>query len=281
MIEFKNVSYYYKSPSASLEALCGVSASIRRGEITAIIGHTGSGKSTFMELAAGISEPRQGTVTLDEKNITACKKSIGIVFQYPEYQLFADTVKADIAFGPSNHGIKGSALNRRVEYAAAMTGLSEAVLNASPFELSGGQKRMAAIAGVIALKPEILLLDEPAAGLDPDGRKLIFSIMRNLLAENNNMIISFVTHSMEDAAENADRIILLDHGCVAGAGSPAEIFSQKELIRSCGLELPEAALIIEELRSLGADVSNATTEDEAFSSIIDYIERNRIKKDAP
>lgn len=267
MIEFKNVSYSYTSPSGTAQALCGVNAQLRRGEITAVIGHTGSGKSTFIDLAAGLAEPDSGSVTLDGNSITSCRKKIGTVFQYPEYQLFADTVRDDIAFGPMNHGIKGDMLKERIRQAAEITKLDDNLLSRSPFELSGGQKRMAAVAGVLALEPEILLLDEPAAGLDPYGRELIFSIMRQLIDKNNNMIIVFVTHSMEDAAENAGNVILLDHGCIAASGTPEEVFTRRKLLYSCGLDVPEPLKIADELRRLGDDISGAITNDEIFSAV--------------
>lgn len=267
MIEFSNASYSYTSPLGTVQALCGVNARLRRGEITAVIGHTGSGKSTFMDLAAGLAEPERGSVTLDGFDTASQRKKIGVVFQYPEYQLFADTVRDDIAFGPMNFGIKGSELNERIKYAAEITGLDDSLLSRSPFELSGGQKRMAAAAGVLAMKPEILLLDEPAAGLDPSLREQIFSIMRQLLDSNGNMIIAFVTHSMEDAANYADRLILLDHGCVAAYGTPGEVFAKRELLYSCGLDIPAPLKIADGLRSLGDDIGGAITDDEIFLSV--------------
>lgn len=267
MIEFSNASYSYTSASGTVQALCGVNAQLRRGEITAVIGHTGSGKSTFMELAAGLAEPDSGNVTLDGCDIASQRKKIGVVFQYPEYQLFADTVRDDIAFGPMNYGIRGSEMNERIRYAAKITGLDDSLLNRSPFELSGGQKRMAAAAGALAMKPEILLLDEPAAGLDPSGREQIFSIMRQLLDNNGNMIIAFVTHSMEDAANYADQLILLDHGCITAHGTPGEVFAQKELLYSCGLDIPAPLKIADGLRRLGDDIGGAITDDEIFLSV--------------
>lgn len=280
MIVFKDVSYSYTTPTGSTEALCGVNAVLRRGMITAVIGHTGSGKSTFMELAAGISKPCSGEVTLDGDDISNHLRKIGTVFQYPEYQLFADTVREDIAFGPSNYGLKGKALEECIYRAAEITGLSNELLSRSPFELSGGQKRMAAVAGVLALDPEILLLDEPAAGLDPSGRKLIFEIMHKLLEKNSSMIIVFVTHSMEDAAENADDIILLDHGCIAASGAPRDIFARKELLLSCGLDIPESAKIADELRHLGADIGSVVTADDTYFAVKAYIEKERNRRDA-
>lgn len=277
MIEFKNVSYSYNSDFDTVDALYNVSINIKRGKITAIIGHTGSGKSTFLELASGIAKPTSGRITIDKSDISKYKSQIGIVFQYPEYQLFADTVYDDIAFAPSNMGIKGDELRKRVMTAAKLTNLSENILKRSPFNLSGGQKRLAAIAGILAAEPEILFLDEPSAGLDPYGKQLVFDIMHKLISDNPDMIIVFVTHSMEDAAEIADEIIILDHGCIAASGTPKEVFKQTDIITSCGLDVPEIAKLGNELLKSNISIGEAITVDEAFNAIKTLIDAERNK----
>lgn len=260
MIKIDNVYYSYKSASDTISALSGVSLSIAENEITAIIGRTGSGKSTLLELIGGIISPDSGSIT-PEPSPNSC----GIVFQYPEQQLFAETVYDDIAFGPSCRGLKGDSLDNCVKESAKLAGLNEDILNMPPFSLSGGQKRLAAIAGVLANKPSLLLLDEPAAGLDPIGRKLIFSIMRNLCS--NGITVVFVTHSMEDAAENADSIVILNNGKNMAQGSPHIIFSNLTLLSKCGLEAPAATKIKEYLTKRGICCNNMITVEDAVSEI--------------
>lgn len=271
MIELKNVSYTYPAPSKTA-ALVSVSAVIKSGTVTAVTGHTGSGKSTLMEILAGITEPERGTVAYNGTPIKDCRSRIGIVFQYPEYQLFADTVYDDIAYGPKNLGLKGAELEGRVRDAAVAVGLKDELMAAAPFELSGGEKRLAALAGILAMQPSILLLDEPAAGLDPKGRQHMFSIIRALISDDPEMTIVFVTHSMEDAAENAEDIIVLSNGSIAAHGAPGEIFRNTELLAQCGLDMPPAAQLAKELKSLGIDIGDVYTTDAAYEAVCRILE---------
>lgn len=267
MIELKNVSYDYKSPVQYTHALKNVTVSVPSGQITAVIGHTGSGKSTLMEIIAGITKPDSGSITIDGSEASIDKA--GFVFQYPEYQLFAETIYEDIAFGPKNLGFSEDEIKKRVTAAAEKTRITEAMLKRPPFELSGGQKRLAALAGILAMEKDILLLDEPAAGLDPSGRQLIFSIIHDLLKAKPDMTIVFVTHSMEDAAEFADNILVLDNGRLILNGTPKEVFSKKEILCSCGLDIPEMMKLSELLLEYNIDIGNAVTNSEAYKKICD------------
>ena len=273
MIELRNISYSY--PDSKSAALDSVSVNIKPGIITAIIGKTGSGKSTLAEIISGITAPDSGTITIDSKPIKSSKKP-GIVFQYPEYQLFEDTVYNDIAYGPKNLGIKGDDLDKCVKDAAKKVGLSEALLSHTPFELSGGEKRLAAIAGILAMRPAVLILDEPAAGLDPIGCSRIFDIMHELVAGDPEMTVIFITHSMDDAAESADEIIALDNGHIAAAGKPREIFTDRELLKRCGLDLPSAASLIYELQRIGLDIGEEFTADGVYRAVCRLLERGDI-----
>ena len=269
MIELNNVSFSYHTAARSNAALSDISVRIRPGIITAVIGKTGSGKSTLAELIAGISRPDKGTIN------GIAEKKTGIVFQYPEYQLFEDTVYDDIAFAPKNQGITGGALKARVNRAVSEVGLSNELLQLAPFELSGGEKRLAAIAGVLAAEPEILILDEPAAGLDPAGRDRIFDILHRLLKENPEMTIIFITHSMNDAAEHADELIMLDSGRIAAAGSPAKIFSDKALLSRCGIAPPDAVIIADILKEKGIYIGMVCTTDDLYAEMCRIFEGRR------
>lgn len=266
-INIKNISYKYRMPDGDVTAIDSVTAEIRSGIITAVIGSTGSGKSTLMEIIGGITKPDSGEVQIGGKTVFGERNKIGMVFQYPEYQLFAETVYEDIAFGLKRLGFSGDELDIRVKDAAYKTGLGEKQLRAVPAELSGGQQRMAAVAGILAMKPEILLLDEPAAGLDPAGRRRIFKIMEDMLRENPKMTIIFVTHSMEDAAEYADDIILLDRGRLAAHGNPRDVFSKKEMLIKCGLSAPVTMRIADELRRIGTDIGAPLTVKELCRAV--------------
>ena len=276
MIELKSISYSYKMPTGNVAALSDISLNIQKGIMTAMIGKTGSGKTTLAELIAGIITPDTGTISgISEKNI-------GIVFQYPEYQLFEDTVFEDIAFAPKNLGLSGDDLKSRVKNAASIVGLGYELLQLAPFELSGGEKRLAAIAGVLAAEPEILILDEPAAGLDPTGKKRIFDILHQLLEDDPGMTVIFITHSMNDAAEHADELILLNDGTLAASGVPGDIFSDKALLSDCGIAPPDTVIIADMLRKSGIDTGKVYTEDELFTALcrvfegrIDHMCRNR------
>lgn len=266
MIKLNNVSYDYKSPVQYTHALKNITVSVPSGQITAVIGHTGSGKSTLMEIIAGITKPDSGSVAIDGEEASVDK--VGFVFQYPEYQLFAETVYEDIAFGPKNLGCGEDEVKRRVKESAEKTHITEAMLKQSPFELSGGQKRLAALAGILAMEKDILLLDEPAAGLDPSGRQLIFSIINDLLKENPCMTVIFVTHSMEDAAEFADNILVLDNGRLILNGTPNEVFSKKDILYSCGLDIPEMMKLSELLLEYNIDIGSAVTVSQAYNNIM-------------
>lgn len=241
IIEIKNVSYSYPAPDKKIAALRDVSAKIHSGMLTAIIGKTGSGKSTLLEVLAGLSKPDSGEVRIYGKPINEMKKHIGIVFQQSESQLFADTVYDDIAYGAINLRLSGEELKERVFSAAKTVGLSRDCLNLPPFSLSGGEKRLAAIAGVLAMRPGVLLLDEPAAGLDPSGKRHIFSILKSLIAAEPNMTIVFVTHSMDDAAEYADYVIALSGGKTAACSGAREVLLNESLLKACGLDMPEVS----------------------------------------
>ncbi|MEL4106632.1 energy-coupling factor transporter ATPase [Oscillospiraceae bacterium WX1] len=228
-----------------------------RGEYLGIIGHTGSGKSTFIQHLNGLLKPTAGHVFFDGQDIHAAKErtravrfKVGLVFQYPEYQLFEETVYKDIAFGPGNMGLSERDIDERVREAAGFVGLSERFLEKSPFELSGGQKRRAAIAGVIAMLPEVLILDEPTAGLDPRGRDEIIANIRQYQRSTNATVI-MVTHSMEDIARTVDRLVVFDSGAIALKGTPADVFSRSDQLTGMGLAVPKAAMVAARLRALG------------------------------
>ncbi len=257
-ITLEHISYIY-SPQTPYEvkALDDVSVGIEEGTITGIIGHTGSGKSTFVQLLNGLERAPQGRVLLDGKDIWEKLKEIGkirfrvgLVMQYPEYQLFEETVRADIAFGPKNMGLDKDEIDRRVEEAAEFVGLDRALLDKSPFELSGGQKRRAAIAGIIAMRPEVLVLDEPAAGLDPMGRDAIFESVRHY-RDRTGATVVIVSHSMEDMARFCDEIIVMAHGSVVMKGTRSEVFSRMEELEKVGLDVPEITRLMAMLTERG------------------------------
>jgi energy-coupling factor transport system ATP-binding protein len=231
-----------------------------KGEYLGIIGQTGSGKSTFIQHMNGLLKPTSGKVYFNGRDIHETKEitrevrfKVGLVFQYPEYQLFEETVYKDIAFGPKNMKLTDSEIDERVREAAGFVGLSESVLQKSPFELSGGQKRRAAIAGVIAMLPEVLILDEPTAGLDPQGRDEIILNIRQYQRSTNSTVV-MVTHSMEDIARSVDRLLVFNDGRIMTRGTPAEVFSKSEDLLSIGLTVPKVTLVANRLRTLGLDV---------------------------
>ena len=244
-------------------AVQGMNLEIRKGEFVGIIGHTGSGKSTLIQHLNGLLKPTSGTIYLNGRDIWADPKKIrevrfkvGLVFQYPEYQLFEETCYKDIAFGPKNMGLKSDEIDRRVRSAAAFAGLSEELLEKSPFDLSGGQKRRVAIAGVIAMEPEVLILDEPSAGLDPKGRR---DLLRNIQEyhEQRGTTVVMVSHSMEEVAENVDRIIVLSQAGVVMSGTPREVFSRAQELVDVGLNVPQVTQIAMELRRRGVEIDEA------------------------
>ena len=244
-------------------AVEGLSLDIRRGEFLGIIGHTGSGKSTLIQHLNGLLKPSSGTIYLDGADIWAEPKKIrsvrfrvGLVFQYPEYQLFEDTVRKDIAFGPKNMGLDAREVERRVLAALSAVGLDESVLDKSPFALSGGQKRRVAIAGVMAMEPEVLILDEPTAGLDPRGRESILQMLREYHEKRGSTVV-LVSHSMEEIARNAQRIIVLSGGGVSMEGTPAEVFARADELEAVGLDVPQSTKIAAALRRRGMAVEGS------------------------
>lgn len=261
-ITLDNISYVY-SPGTPYEvkALDGVSAEIKEGIITGIIGHTGSGKSTFVQLLNGLEKPSEGRVLIDgadiwekPKEIASVRFKVGLVMQYPEYQLFEETIKEDIAFGPKNMGLCEEEIEARIKMAADFVGLEHQLLDKSPFDLSGGQKRRAAIAGIIAMKPEILVLDEPAAGLDPMGRDEIFDSIVKYRNETGATVI-IVSHSMEDMAKFCDELIVMAHSQVIMQGNCDEVFSNAEKLEEIGLTIPQITKLMITLKARGIDVS--------------------------
>ena len=241
-------------------AVDDVTLDIHRGELLGIIGHTGSGKSTFLQHLNGLLKPTSGTVYFEGKDIHASKEmtrdvrfKVGLVFQYPEYQLFEETVFADIAFGPKNMGVREDELRDYVLEAASFVGLDEELMDASPLELSGGQKRRVAIAGVIAMRPDVMILDEPTAGLDPAGRE---SILKNILdyKAKTGATVLLVSHSMDDVARLADRLIVFRGGRVAMDGTPAEVFDRAPELKDMGLTVPAATEIALALRARGVEI---------------------------
>ena len=266
----ENVSYVYseKTPFEAV-ALNNVSISIDKNRITGIIGHTGSGKSTLVQMFNGLIKPTKGKILLDgvdiwekPKEIGKIRFRVGLVMQYPEYQLFEETVKADIAFGPRNMGLDEAEINKRILEVVDFVGLDPAILEKSPFDLSGGQKRRVAIAGVMAMKPDVLVLDEPAAGLDPIGRNSIFGGIRRY-AEATGASVVIVSHSMEDMARYCDNIIVMSDSKVAMTGNRNEIFSRAEELEAIGLDVPEITKLMMMLRASGINVPEGiyTVED--------------------
>ena len=238
-------------------ALDNVSVSFERGKITGLIGHTGSGKSTLVNLLNGINKPTSGKVYLSGEDIWAKPKEIakiryrvGLVMQYPEYQLFDETVREDIAFAPKNLGLSEEEIAERVYEAAKLTGLTEDILDKSPFELSGGQKRRAAIAGILAMRPEVLVLDEPAAGLDPKGRREILGSLREYVDKNNASVI-LVSHSMEDMAYYCDNVVVMSKAKIFAEGNVDEIFSRADDLAEIGLDVPVISKIATNLKKRG------------------------------
>ena len=244
-------------------AVDGVSLEIYRGEFLGIIGHTGSGKSTLIQHLNGLLQPTVGKIYLDGRDIWADPKKIrdvrfrvGLVFQYPEYQLFEETVYKDISFGPKNMGLDEKEVDRRVRSAAYFVGLRDDQLNQSPFELSGGQKRRVAIAGVIAMEPEVLILDEPSAGLDPAGRRSLLKNIKEYHRERGTTVV-MVSHSMDEVAENVDRIIVLADAGVVMSGTPREVFSRAGELVAVGLDVPQVTRVAMALRQRGVDIDSA------------------------
>lgn len=252
-------------------ALDNIDLSIPAGQYAALLGHTGSGKSTLIQHLNGLLKPDSGRVLLGEEDIHRSKEAlravrfrVGLVFQYPEYQLFEETVYKDIAFGPKNMGLSAEEIDRRVREAAGFVGITERQLQASPFDLSGGQKRRVAIAGVIAMEPEVLILDEPTAGLDPIGRAEILSNIESY-RKAKNATIMMVSHSMEDVARMTDRLLVLYGSHLAMDAPPAEVFTHAQELVDMGLNIPQVTQIFLHLKQMGLDVDNVYTIEQAVS----------------
>lgn len=263
-IKIENLTHVYmpKSPFEK-KALDNVNLLIEDGEFLALIGHTGSGKSTLIQHLNGLLEPTSGRILVDdiditnkEAKLTEIRKKIGLVFQYPEYQLFEETIEKDIAFGPNNLGLSSEEVSRRVKKSMEMVGLDyETYKDVSPFDLSGGQKRRVAIAGVIAMEPKVLILDEPTSGLDPKGRDDILEQIK-LLHEKYKMTIVLVSHSMEDVGKLAQRIVVMNKGKVELLGKPSEVFKEVETLEKIGLAVPQVTYLMRVLRERGFNVSD-------------------------
>lgn len=276
VLETHNLTHVYAEGTPfEKTALDNVSLSIEKGELVGIIGHTGSGKSTFVQHLNGLLKPTSGKVLLDGEDIWKDPKQIrrvrfrvGMVFQYPEYQLFEETVYKDIAFGAKNMGLSDDEVDARVRRAAAFVGLKNELLDNSPFDLSGGEKRRAAIAGVMAMEPEVLILDEPTAGLDPKGRNNLLSQIENYRKENGTTIL-LVSHSMEDVARLADRVLVMHKGQLKMLAPTDEVFSRAEELEEMGLSVPAVTKVFMGLKNRGINVGqNAYTVESAVSALV-------------
>jgi energy-coupling factor transport system ATP-binding protein len=271
----ENLTYEYEpGTTMARKAVDGISVTVPSGQFLGIVGHTGCGKTTFVQLLDGLLKPTEGAVYLDNQDICskgfdrkAMRGSVGIVFQYPEYQLFEQTVLKDVSFGPKNQGLSDEEAAKVAAEALRKVGIGEEVHESSPFELSGGQRRRVAIAGVVAMQPKILILDEPTAGLDPAGREEILGLLSDL--HKDGMTIILVSHSMEDVAKYVDRILVMDKGKVFLDGTPREVFSHREEMESIGLAAPEVSYILSALCKAGIEVDTTiTTVDEAVKEIL-------------
>ena len=274
ILQVQNLNYIYSIGTPfEHQALKDVSFCVHRGEFIGIIGHTGSGKSTLMQQLNGLLRPTSGSVILDGKDIWSDKKlthqarfRVGLVFQYPEYQLFEETVYKDIAFGPGNMGLPKDEIDRRVREAADFVGITGEQLRSSPFDLSGGQKRRVAIAGVIAMEPEVLILDEPTAGLDPSGRAEILGNIESY-RKAKNATIMMVSHSMEDVARLTDRLLVMNGSRIAMDAPPAEVFARAEELLNMGLSIPRVTQVFLHLRKMGLPVENVYTIEQAVEAL--------------
>ena len=260
-------------------AIDDINIEIPHGQFVGLIGHTGSGKSTFIQHLNALLKPTSGTVTVDGEDINADKIStknvrhkVGLVFQYPEYQLFEETVYADIAFGPKNMGLSETEIDERVREAAHFVGVTDEQFEKSPLELSGGQKRRVAIAGVIAMRPGVLILDEPTAGLDPAGCEQILRNICDYHTQTGSTVI-IVSHSMDDVARLADRLVVFNHGAIRFDGTPEEVFSQPEELRSIGLAVPAATELAMELKKLGLKLPNSIYTNEQLEKALVALKR--------
>lgn len=280
LLEVKNLVYEYGTGKYKKRAVDDVSFSVERGEIISIIGHTGSGKSTLVQNLNGLLKPLSGEVRLDGENIfdnpsllKGVRFRVGLVFQYPEYQLFEESVYKDISFGPRNMRLADDEIRKRVLSAAEFVGLRNELLQKSPFELSGGEKRRTAIAGILAMKPEILILDEPTAGLDPGSGRLLLDNLIQLRSTMGTTVI-IVSHSMEDAARISDKIMIMSDGKCVTYGTPREVFADDKRLTELSLGVPQITKIMKKLKSHGCNVrDNILTVDEAVSEILSLTSR--------
>ncbi len=262
LLSVKNLTHTYSGNTPFIhDAVHDVSFDIERGEIVGIIGHTGSGKSTLVQHLNGLLKPTQGKILLDGKDIwedpkkiKSVRSKVGLVFQYPEYQLFEETVREDIAFGPKNLGLEGEELDNRINEICSIVKIPKDFYELSPFDLSGGEKRRVAIAGVMAMKPEIIIFDEPIAGLDPMGRQNVISMIADYRKEYNATVI-IISHNMEDMAMLTDKLLVLDKGRLVMFDKTDKVFSNGDMLRKIGLNVPIVTLVMDEIRSRGIDIS--------------------------
>lgn len=279
-IQVENIFHTYNKGNPDEKvALKDVSFAVEDGEILGVIGHTGSGKSTMLQHLNGLLKPDRGRIVVSGTDITAqgiklteIRKKVGLVFQYPEYQLFEETVAKDVAFGPRNLGMSEDEINKTVRKSLEMVGLSyEELSERSPFELSGGQKRRVAIAGVIAMKPDVLILDEPTSGLDPFAHKEVLNMIKKIHRESSGIII-FVSHNMRDIAAMSDKVLVMDRGSVLAFGKANEIFKQREMLRNAGLSTTPAAVLFDKLEDKGVKIhSDAVDIDEVEEALYCYL----------
>ncbi len=276
IIKTQNVSFTYPQAGTVHHATIeNISFSVERGETIGIIGHTGSGKSTLLQTLNGLIKPDSGTVFIDESDLWQNPKElyqkrfkVGLVFQYPEYQLFEETVYKDIAYGPQNMGLDETEIDRRVKEYSALLGLNKENLEKSPFDLSGGETRRAALAGILAMEPDVLVLDEPTAGLDPIGREMLFAAV-NKYKEKNNAAVIIVSHSMEDLSRLCDKLLVLSSGQVKMFDSVENVFSSSSVLNAMGLDVPMVTKVLLELKDLGVNVNtNVFTIDDAAKAIL-------------
>ena len=274
ILEVKNLHHVYSAGTPFEHiALSDVSFSVERGEFIGVIGHTGSGKSTLMQHMNGLLKPTSGSICLDGQDIWSDKKltrqsrfRVGLVFQYPEYQLFEETVYKDIAYGPTNMGLDKDEIDRRVREAAVLVGITDEQLEVSPFDLSGGQKRRVAIAGVIAMEPEVLILDEPTAGLDPEGKEGILANIENY-RKAKNATIMMVSHSMSDVARLAQRLLVMCDSRLAMDGTPTEVFNRAQELVEMGLDIPDVTRVFLRLQQMGVPVEQVYSIEQAVAEI--------------
>ncbi len=283
VLKTEKLSFFYTSFSKSNnKAIDDISVSFNRGDLIGIIGHTGSGKSTLIQHFNGLLKPAEGKVYLngtdiwqDKSKIREVRFSVGLCFQYPEYQLFEETVEKDIAFGPKNMGLSDDEIKERVLESISFVGIGENYLQKSPFDISGGEKRRIAIAGVLAMKPDVLVLDEPCAGLDPIGRNMVLNLIKNYRDTTHSTVI-IVSHSMEDVCRIADKVLVLNKGGVAFMGNVADVFSRANELIDMGLDIPEVTQIFLKLKEKGVDIdTNIYTLEQAENELITYLSGRR------